>query len=349
MQRLLVFVLLGLLTIPDQPASGRPVQESGSASPPGDGVTVPEPTDSDTDAGQAEPEQPFAGLNIPLKTIGGTQLWTDHLWRDGYRLQQQAMTGHWRVVDRGNVRRGWGSRAHCQQRLDQLAPPQADSQAAKHYVVLLHGLMRTHHSMGEMESALDEAGFDVIRFSYASSRGSISEHAAALREVLTGLPPNTQFSFVGHSMGGIVIRHLIGDLERDPEGDALLSRFHCLVMLGSPNQGAAIARRLAPTGVFKWVTGKGGMQLGPEWDEFVQHLGTPDFPFAIIAGDVSDKSIQNPLIDGSGDYIVAVEEARLEGAEAFHVLPVIHSFLMRDEAAIKLTIDFLKAHAPQAG
>ena len=73
---------------------------------------------------------------------------------------------------------------------------------------------------------------------------------------MEGMPDETEFSFVGHSMGGIVVRHLVGDLQRDDPGD-LLKRCRSLVMLGPPNQGASIARRLARTGVFGLVSGKG--------------------------------------------------------------------------------------------
>ncbi len=100
-------------------------------------------------------------------------------------------------------------------------------------------------------------------------------------------PPETQFSFVGHSMGNIVVRHLISDLQRDGDPHGVLDRCRSMVMLGPPNQGAAIARRLAPTGLYGILTGKGGLELGPDWEDFVQNLATPSFPFAIIAGDVS--------------------------------------------------------------
>lgn len=290
-------------------------------------------------------------FNIPIKTGGGTQLWTDHINRDGYRIQQHALTGHWRLIDGNNIRQAWGAREACQAKLDQLHPrtqPTAEETPA-HTIVMLHGLMRTRHCMKPLEERLLESStedqvVETIRFSYASTRNSIGDSATALREVLEDHDDATQFSFVGHSMGNIVVRHLIGDLQRDGDPQGILPRCRGMVMLGPPNQGAAIARRLAPTKLYGWVTGTGGLELGPEWDSFSKKLATPPFPFLIIAGDVSANLIQNPLVDGSGDFVVSLEEASLEGAEAIETFPVLHSFLMNDDAVTDRTLAFLASH-----
>lgn len=306
------------------------------------GQDADDPQDRDVAAGEEGPVS--LRFNLPIKTAGGTQLWTDYISRNGYRIQKNSLTGHCRLVDENDVRRAWGSRQQCDKALAALAPAPEAPEKPRHVVVLLHGLMRTHHSMKPMEDKLKDCGFDdACRFSYASTRSSIKDHAVALRSVLEDYPANTQFSFVGHSMGNIVVRHLIGDLNRDGDPHKILPRCQSMVMLGPPNQGAAIARRLAPTGVYKWITGKGGMELGAEWKSFVKKLETPEFPFAIIAGDLSSGA-KNPLVDGPSDFVVSVEEARLDGAEEFHTIDAIHSFLMNDEMALDLTTDFIKDH-----
>ncbi len=343
--RILTLALVATTMFLTDQLIGHPSPDEGSSQvqPEGDSAV---PDDQET------PERkPIAKitqrLNLPLKTAGGTQLWTDHIWRDGYRIQQNSLTGHWRLVDAKDVRRAWGSRAQCDDALQGLKPKSAAA-SAKHVVVLLHGLMRTHHSMKPLQESLRTGGHEnVIRFSYASTRSSIADHAAALREMLEDLPTDTRFSFAGHSMGNIVVRHLVGDLQRAKDPQQILPRCQSMVMLGPPNQGAAIARRLAPTGLYEFLTGKGGMELGPGWKDFEAKLATPSFPFAIIAGDLSTSTIQNPLVDGSSDFVVSVEEAKLEGAEAFHAVPVLHSFLMNDEVVKRLTVDFIDRHKPQ--
>jgi pimeloyl-ACP methyl ester carboxylesterase len=351
-----IFLILLLLTATIYQCRTLPSQspQSDESTPQQEG---PLAVSADRESDATEPAETLStklmrNLHVPLKTAGGTQLWTDRIWREGYRIQKNALTGHCRLVDATDVRRVSGSRALCEATLKQLLKDKEPAESAtdgsgKHVVVLLHGLMRTHHSMKPLSASLREAGYDeVVRFSYASTRGSIGDHAAALREVLDGFPPDTRFSFVGHSMGNIVVRHLIGDLQRDRDPAALLPRCQAMVMLGPPNQGAAIARRLAATRVFGFVTGQGGLELGPQWDEFAAKLGTPPFPFAIVAGDVSDARLSNPLVDGTGDFIVSLEEAGLDGAVEFHSVPTLHSFLMSDEAAMRLAVGFLQSHAP---
>ncbi len=283
--------------------------------------------------------------NLATRTTGGTQLWTDHRHRGGYRLQQHAVTGHWRLLDAADVRQAWGTQEQCESVLDKQMPKVETNDPPKHVIVMLHGLMRTRACMKPLETKLAEEGFpDSIRFSYASTRSSVGDHAAALRETLEDYPADTKFSFVGHSMGNIVVRHLVGDLQRDGDAKKLLPRFKSMVMLGPPNQGAMIARRLAPTGLFGLVTGKGGLELGPDWESFGDKLATPPFPFAIIAGDVSRSLIQNPLVDGSGDFVVSLEEADLAGREWLKTVPVLHSFLMNDLVTMSMTIEFIKEH-----
>ncbi len=285
-------------------------------------------------------------INVPLPTLGGAQFWTDYRNRDGFRLQQHAVTGHWRLLDEKNVRQAWGTRPHCLSKLNEVRPhtPANGQSAAKHVIVLVHGLMRSSMSMKSMENALRKEGFqDTIRYSYSSSRRSIDDHATALQELLEDWPTSTRISFVGHSMGNIVVRRLLGELEaKDPQ--QILNRCNAMVMLGPPNQGAAISRRLAPTGLYGIVTGKGGLQLGPRWQEFEQKLATPNFPFAIVAGDVTGNRIQNPLIEAGNDYLVTIDETKLDGATEFVTKPVIHAFLMKDASIHKFAAEFLREH-----
>ena len=294
-----------------------------------------------TDTTVKEKDVPEAqNFNLPLKTTDLSQIWTDHVWREGFRIQKNALTGHWRLVDADNYRRAWGTKKQCVESLNEKCPLAAET-SHQHHVVLLHGLMRTCGSMKSLEKKLEENGHsDSIRFSYASTRGSIADHAAALRELLESLPEHDTFSFVGHSMGNIVVRHTIGDLQSDGDPKQILPRCKTMVMLGPPNQGAMIAERLAPTKVFGWITGKGAMELGAQWEKLEPRLAVPPFPFHIIAGDV-ETPVSNPLVDGEGDFVVSLDEARLDGAASFSTVPVLHSFLMDDPATMEKTTELL--------
>lgn len=294
---------------------------------------------------QNESEPVGRKFNVALPTVGGAQLWTDVQSRGGYRVQRHAVIGHCRLLDPQNIRRGWGREEEVTALLHQLCP-EVPAPAAKPIVVLMHGLMRTDGSMKSLESELRAAGYDqTIRFGYASTRSSLAESAAALRRVIEGQHPDAAFCFVGHSMGNIVARHLIGDLKRDGDPQGILPRCRAMVMLGPPNQGAAIARRLAVTGVFGWIAGPGAMELGARWADVEEKLATPPFPFAIVAGKLGPGPIRNPLVDGQSDFVVSLDEARLDGAKVVYEVPVVHSFLMNNDAVQQWTIEFLDAYS----
>lgn len=285
--------------------------------------------------------QESENLNIPMPTMGGQQLWTDHRWAAGWRVQHNAWTDHWRVLDNSDIRRSWGSREVCLNKLKEhqqrsLAPP------AESVVVLLHGLMRSSDSMQTLSRAFQQAGqIQPIAFSYASSQDSIEHHAWALREMVDNLPGKPRVSFVGHSLGNIVVRRALG-LWKEDDAFGVLPRIDRMVMLGPPNQGSSLARQLAGLGLFEILTGSSGQELGKAWDDLQAKLATPSFPFCIIAGELPDNSIlKNPWLEGKGDFIVTVEETKLDGAAKSIVLPVMHSTLMTDKQAVQATLEFI--------
>jgi pimeloyl-ACP methyl ester carboxylesterase len=278
--------------------------------------------------------------NIKTPTLGGKQLWTDHLWRQGWRVQQNAMTGHWRLLDPNNMRHAWGTRLSCEAALEDAQPD--NKIVGAEVVILLHGLLRTTGSLMELGEHIEEkTGITLLYFQYASTRTTISEHASALREVVAGLPADTKIRFVGHSMGNIVVRHALGDWQRAGDRQTL-DRVQQVIMLGPPNHGASLARQLAKTSVFGWIVGRGGLELGPQWNDFEANLAIPHCPFGIIAGHIPETYVQNPLVEGASDFIVTVDEARLPGAADFLEVPHMHSFLMEQTDVQPAVVAFLQ-------
>jgi hypothetical protein len=298
-------------------------------------MTEPQGNDQHDESDSAAIESGL--LNLQLPTIGGKQFWTDHRWQQGWRIQQNAITEHWRLLDPDNVRVAWGSRAACEQELDR---HQSDLHSRQRHIVLIHGLFRSAASMLTLRQVLEEHNLgQTVLFEYASSRAAIADHANALREVVAGLPPESPISFVGHSMGNIVLRHAFADWEA--AGDrVVLGRVESVVMLGPPNQGAAIARQLAKMPVYGWLAGPGGLELGPDWKRLEQSLGVPPCPVGIVAGRLSE-GFTNPLVGEAGDFVVSVEETHLPGAELLEVNQ-LHSLLMDDPRVQQATTAFIE-------
>lgn len=285
----------------------------------------------------------MSSMNWPAKTLGGKQLWTDHLWRCGWRIQQHALSLHWRLLDPGNNRLAWGTYQQCLEILDSQEGLTIDHQTP--IVILLHGLMRSAASMQSLATAIErELNFRPLPFEYASTRAPVAAHAAALADLVSGLPSTNPIHFVGHSLGNIVVRYYWGDLERNHRHDQL-RRIKSVVMLGPPNQGAALARQLDRLGLLKWIAGEAGVELGTSWKELQGYLATPSCPFAIISGILPSSEIINPLTNGPGDLVVSAKETYLEGASQYLEVPRSHTFLMDSSQVQNATIEFLRNHS----
>lgn len=290
-------------------------------------------------------EDPLSNWNLALPTLGGKQLWTDHRYWNGWRVQYSNTFGHWRLLDPKAIRRGWGTQQAMLEELERIQQSHpSTTPPAEEVVFLLHGLMRTPSSMKPLATEIRSRTTsppEIIYFNYASTRDSVAAHAAAFRELVENLPGRPRWKAIGHSLGNIVLRTAIAQWEKEGDPQGVLDRLDRVVMLGPPNQGSSFARKLSQLGIFETVTGTSGMQLGPQWTDFQSHLGVPPCPFAVIAGDISMHPIQNPWLQGPSDGIVTVDESKLDGMQEFIVHPVLHSFLMQDSRCVRDAIDFL--------
>lgn len=119
-----------------------------------------------------------------------------------------------------------------------MTPGAARPDAPRRPVVLLHGLGRSAASMWWLSRLLSRAGFQTHALSYPSTRQSLAENIEDVHRQLQDLKLGDQTNLVGHSMGGVISRRLcLSDNGLD---------IRCVVQLGSPNLGSALADRLGP-------------------------------------------------------------------------------------------------------
>lgn len=203
-------------------------------------------------------------------------------------------------------------------------------------VVLLHGLARTSDSMAKMSRALAAAGYHVCNVSYPSREHSIEVLTKdfvlpAVRACVTNQADGVHF--VTHSLGGIVMRQLAKTAP-----DLRIGR---VVMLSPPNHGSQVVDRLGGLGLFQWINGPAGLELGTGQDSVPQTLGPPTFQLGIITGNRTINLILSLMIPGDDDGKVSIESAKLEGMAGFCVVPASHPFIMKDRLAIEQTLAFL--------
>jgi pimeloyl-ACP methyl ester carboxylesterase len=252
----------------------------------------------------------------------GTQLWADIRWRDGWRVQRRWNDQSARLVDPRGRAVYHGCPAECDQALQRLS---FKREQHAHLVILLHGLGRTRRSLRRLDGALRDAGLVIARLDYPSTRRSIEEHASVVAQLLDQVPTPARLSFVGHSLGALIIRRLLA------HGGAWRASATRVVMLAPPNQGASLATALGRYGLFRKVLGPSFVQIA---EGCSMDLPIPDLPTAIFAGDA---------LGAWGDGLVKVPETRLTGMAEHQVVRAIHTFIMNHPAVIEGVVSFLRS------
>jgi pimeloyl-ACP methyl ester carboxylesterase len=260
--------------------------------------------------------------------------WTDEAVRHDWRLQRRPGTDACRVLDPDDQVICEGTGHSCRVAFDRLRPPAGRDEA----VILLHGLGESRWSMQPLAESLRPAlDADVMSFGYASVKADIDAHARALGAVVAGLPEAERISFVGHSLGNLVVRRWMAIAAAED-----LARVRRMVMLGPPNQGADLARLAAKIWGLAARAEGAARDLVVNWDAVAPGLAVPPCDFGIVAGGKGDDVGYSPLLEGDDDAVVRVDETRLEGAADFLLVPVHHASMMRHERVQRATAVFLR-------
>ncbi|MCB2100000.1 MAG: hypothetical protein KDE22_03970, partial [Rhodobacterales bacterium] len=258
---------------------------------------------------------------IATPTLGGRQFWADRVvTADGWRVQENVVTGHFRLLDGGDRRLAWGDRTHCLAELARHNPGAGAARQGRRVVVLVHGLARSKAAFDRLAPRLRDAGYEALAITYPSTRRSLADHAAQVNGVLDALPGTGRVTFVTHSMGALVVRQA---LDRPaPWRD----RFAVggLVMAGPPSRGAAAAGALGDWDLYRVLAGPSGQALVPDAATAVP---LPRVRHCIIAGGDGGEGF-NPWLAGDDDGIVRVDEARLPGSDDFLRVNAIHALLI---------------------
>lgn len=171
--------------------------------------------------------------------------------------------------------------------------------------------------MALLRRRVRRCGFTVCQYSYPSIRRDVAVNAAGLIRYLHKLEADT-IHLVGHSLGGLVIRHCLHSLQDKPLGN----RIGRVVTLGTPHQGSAVARQVARHTLLRYLLGNSitqGLDGDlPPWPAA--------FPLGVIIG-TKQFGVGQLLggYQGPGDGTVSVEEARIAAMRDCICLLVNHT------------------------
>ncbi len=212
--------------------------------------------------------------------------------------------------------------------------------AAGEAVVLVHGLGRTERSMAVLAQRLRWAGYDVTAFGYDSRLDPVARQAEALEEMVARCCAEARrVHFVGHSLGGIVIRSYLAAQPPDSLGR--------VVLLVPPSRGSELADWIRGIPVASEALGPAGRALGTGESDMPARLPPPAYEMGIVAGDRSVNPLGSAFIEGPDDGMVALARTRVEGAPMV-VLPRSHAFIMNSRHAARAVVQFLRTGAFEA-
>ncbi len=228
---------------------------------------------------------------------------------------------------------------------------QADNDGQRHLIVMQHGIARSAGSFWKLERALREHGYEVFNPTYDSTHGYIEDHAEQLATSLENYLQDTQLefgkqpqqiSFIGHSMGGLVIRYYL----QQPKA---VTPDSC-VYIATPHRGAQLTDKRMDNLFFKLILGsEAALQLSPEHEFYSKLDDKARGEVGILYGGMADDEGRNDDVDGDDDHTVSVVEAQLPGAKDACRLPYNHTFLTFVEDSITQVLHFLKHRKFQQG
>lgn len=201
-------------------------------------------------------------------------------------------------------------------------------------IVLLHGLGRGNLSMWWMARRLKSAGYDVKQVGYSSwfspPEDILKEVTAKIDKICT--TTSNTVHFVGHSMGGLLVRNYLS--RRD------LPNLGRVVLTGTPNKGTPLVDEYRDRWWLKTMS-PAALALGSDMDGIFKELPRPDYELGIIAG-ITKDSLLSDQIPGEDDGIVPLTSTRLEGMSDFITVSANHVMMRYDEEVSSKTIEFIK-------
>jgi pimeloyl-ACP methyl ester carboxylesterase len=197
------------------------------------------------------------------------------------------------------------------------------------HVILLHGLWMRGFTLAALRRRLEREKFSVDLFDYASV---FKEPEASIERLVTIARATRakKIHFVGHSLGGLIALRAVQRMPRLAPG--------CVVCLGSPLRGSAIARSIAqlPGGAFV---------IGKSLDVLLEGLDrwNGKRPVGAIAGRLPfGLGLVVGALQSPHDGTVSVSETQLPGLTDHCVVPATHTGLLFSDEAAAQTVSFLR-------
>lgn len=221
-----------------------------------------------------------------------------------------------------------------------------DPQKHNQQVVIVHGLARSAASMEDMSDMVKERGYRVCVVDYptlvnnvettlAKSSAQIDKCVTDFEHKLAQDHEAGTIHFVGHSLGGLVIRSYLAEHQGLVESDYMGK----VVFLGTPNHGSDVADFFSNIYLLP-LAGDTAKSLTTAQDSLPNRLPEPDYDFGVIAG-TNSYPILKYMFKNDNDGLVSVNSTRLPGMQDFVEVDIKHDSLRSDPYVTQLIMNYL--------
>jgi len=201
-------------------------------------------------------------------------------------------------------------------------------------VYLLHGLGRSTFSMRVLASRLEDSGFFVYNIGYPSINKTPEEILENISQQIDASLPKTNQTvhFVGHSLGGLLIRAYLEKTNVRNLGN--------VVLMGTPNKGTTLVDNYRDSWWMQML-GPAALALSTDENSFPNSIGKPYYPVGIIAG-VYGKNDNEDILPGEDDGLVPLKSTKIDGMTDFIAIETSHYMMRYNQEVADQTIMFLR-------
>ncbi|MCF8111407.1 MAG: hypothetical protein K9J85_07945 [Desulfobacteraceae bacterium] len=205
-------------------------------------------------------------------------------------------------------------------------------------VILVHGYGKGPADMRSLAGFLKEAGYRTVRVNLPLTFERVEEAAEVFaREVdsvLEDLPEDETIAMVGHSTGGIIIRHF---LSHSPNR----YRVDHAVLIATPNNGSRLAEKIGEFSDLLVETFATLDSLRPENISRLKLYDSGEIPIGAIAGNKGDLALGG-LLENENDGRVELDSIYYPGLDDFIIVSFNHNEIHHKKETAELVRRFIE-------
>ncbi|MDA3915396.1 MAG: alpha/beta hydrolase [Deltaproteobacteria bacterium] len=198
--------------------------------------------------------------------------------------------------------------------------------------IIVHGFNKDKHDMGFMKQGLCDSGFKTVLVDLPTTFGTIEDCKNSLDAQINNLIKKYRVvNYVGHSMGGLIIRAYINDTKQN--------NVEKCVFIATPHRGsrlADIANRIPfYAKIFRPIESllSGSNLFPPTLDQNIK--------VGLIAGNKNTGFLGKLFLTNESDGRVEVASVEFKDADEFIVLPFGHQKIHHQHKTLILVKNFL--------